>query len=954
MLRTSLLLFCFWCLSVGLFAQLTQWQGKRVFQLENKTTVDKINFSYLLVIDTEALVAANLMASDGADIRIAQDCDGNTVLPHFIEGGVGTATTKIWCLIPALPGGTVQDLYVFYDNPNAQNTSNFEATFPEQLVLTTNDTINNLQTDSVWEYNYIEISEGAIVKFDPNLPTPWQLRLQADKIVIDGALKGDGLGFQGAMNDDGAGPGGGTQEITGGGGGAYGGAGGNGSFGTTPSSAGQGGNPYGTVAGKDVFAGSAGGAAGLVGVSNPGAAGGMPMRLFCQDLTVNGVLSSNGLQGQDTQILYSPGGGAGGGVLIVAEYIQGTGIIAANGGRGGNSTAIYYAGGGAGGGRVKLFYGESYSFNGSTQVNGGAAGMGGITPAEPGENGSVHIEKEPAAFALRSLDTAFTLQQIEATTCVGDTAAVAVNSGGLQYGFYRDGVLLQLSSDTVFRFPTTKTAQRIICRVTDAGCTRETNVVLIHSNALPQPQLQSNAPGFCDGDSVLLSTTAINGSTNEWLLNGSPVFADISQTYVRQPGNYTIRETTSVGCVGVSNTLAIEEYPLPEPNLFQDGPYGFCAGDSLVLNATQTEDHRIFWKRTGLTQATDTSVFVINRPGSYSLHYISEKGCEGEPLSFTVNQNPLPDVAILVEGGTFICGSSNNSLRLIQQNNVASFRWFRDGVRISDEEQISIQDAGEYWLEALSPGACKAISEKIDFTLFPQALIDTVTTHEFCVGERVELAANDLPGLAYQWIRNGVPIAGAEGQTQSFTNAGFVQVAIAAENGCESTSPPVELFRYSVPSKPVITDRNDTLFAGVAADAFRWFLNGDFLIQTQEPFLFPESSGSYTVVAVNQNLCISDTADSVDFIHPTRVSEYLEHLGVQIYPNPARGTCYMKSTQMVDWILQTLSGQVVLSGTLGPREQQAMQPGEIGYYILRIRTTDSKWVAYPIVFTGGE
>lgn len=105
----------------------------------------------------------------------------------------------------------------------------------------------------------------------------------------------------------------------------------------------------------------------------------------------------------ETKTPHTNGEYAGGFVLIIAGgsiTIGSGGKIEANGGNGGNGGGLTLpsgssftnvgggGGGGAGGGVIALYYTETYTNNGTLQVNGGSGGNGGSCPGRPGSAGT--------------------------------------------------------------------------------------------------------------------------------------------------------------------------------------------------------------------------------------------------------------------------------------------------------------------------------------------------------------------------------------------------------------------------------------------------------------------------------------------------------------------------------------------------------------------------------------
>lgn len=154
-------------------------------------------------------------------------------------------------------------------------------------------------------------------------------------IASGGRVQADGKGHSG-----GSGPGKGMDVANYASGAGHGGRGGN-------CAATRGGLPYGSVT-NPVDLGSGGGnATGYLPQPNGGSGGGAIRLNVTGTITINGVLSANGLAGGE----YYAGGGSGGSIYATANEIAGSGLISARGGDGHNLGA-----GGGGGGRVALQY----------------------------------------------------------------------------------------------------------------------------------------------------------------------------------------------------------------------------------------------------------------------------------------------------------------------------------------------------------------------------------------------------------------------------------------------------------------------------------------------------------------------------------------------------------------------------------------------------------------------
>ena len=192
----------------------------------------------------------------------------------------------------------------------------------------------------------------------------------------------DGLGYTGSSgNQVGAGPGGGGKGYRSGGGGGHGGAGGAGSEGSSGETS------YDSALFPTELGSQGGGSTAGGGIAG-GAGGGAVLLRVGGTLTLDGLISANGVAGAPEPYYGTGGGGGGGGTInINAAALAGTGVLRANGG-GGTSVG----GSGGGGGRIALNVTQSHAASlsiaalsgnggGSTGINGGA---GTIVEKNPG------------------------------------------------------------------------------------------------------------------------------------------------------------------------------------------------------------------------------------------------------------------------------------------------------------------------------------------------------------------------------------------------------------------------------------------------------------------------------------------------------------------------------------------------------------------------------------------
>ena len=100
------------------------------------------NYQVKVVINTQELISAGKMQSNGNDIRFTTS-NGMTSIDYWIESGINTASTVIWVEVPSVPAGN-STTYMYYGNTSATAASSGDNTFLffDDFLGTSLDTTN--------------------------------------------------------------------------------------------------------------------------------------------------------------------------------------------------------------------------------------------------------------------------------------------------------------------------------------------------------------------------------------------------------------------------------------------------------------------------------------------------------------------------------------------------------------------------------------------------------------------------------------------------------------------------------------------------------------------------------------------------------------------------------------------------------------------------------------------
>lgn len=156
----------------------------------------------------------------------------------------------------------------------------------------------------------------------------------------------------------------------------------------------------------------------------------------------------------------------------------------------------------------------------------------------------------------------------------------------------------------------------------------------------------SGTPDYCAGDSTELSVTP--AISYQWTLDGVDIPGATSQTYFASAeGEYSVRVQDVCGTALLTNTITVDENPLP--NVALAGPTSFCTGDTIILTGSSGGTSQWYMNGAELTgEANDT--LLVSAAGIYNMTKTNLNGCtDSSALGITVIENPLPVVDLTVD-----------------------------------------------------------------------------------------------------------------------------------------------------------------------------------------------------------------------------------------------------------------------------------------------------------------
>jgi gliding motility-associated-like protein len=371
------------------------------------------------------------------------------------------------------------------------------------------------------------------------------------------------------------------------------------------------------------------------------------------------------------------------------------------------------------------------------------------------------------------------------TVCAGDTAMLiaSIASGPLEwYASFPSSNQLS-ANDTFLIAPLNNSTIYYVTTQNGAGCHSiwiPVNAIVYETSLLP---LITNDTLACFGDSIQLSTNAINGASYAW--TGPDNFTSAVQNPVVavantvSAGTYSLT-TSGFGCTSPIATIEIDVMqPLP---VFTTGNTVICEGESVQIDVhAQHQPVTIYYLDT-LGIALADSVYTTGSlpPGNFDyLFYESYYGCEGPVNSHTVTVKPRPWLNAAASNLPVCTGDSVHLFTSDIPN--AVYSWSGPNNFSGSGSEITFANAdstlnGNYYVSAVLNG-CAGDTVSIHISVFPGTSVSLGNDTTVCEEDNYVIDAG--PGYAYYYWDNG-----AITQTIPVDSTRIYALVVANNYGC--------------------------------------------------------------------------------------------------------------------------------------------------------------------------
>jgi subtilisin family serine protease len=360
----------------------------------------------------------------------------------------------------------------------------------------------------------------------------------------------------------------------------------------------------------------------------------------------------------------------------------------------------------------------------------------------------------------------------------------------------------------------------------------------------PISLVASGATTFCQGGSVTLSAptgvSAVSWSNGQ---SGNSLVVTAS-------GTYSATYVTNSGCTVTSNPITVVVNPIPQPLISSNsGQMTFCAGGSLVLNATiGASGYQWFRNGTAITGATSSN-FTALLPGTYTVQTTSSSGCIGLSAAVQVQEIALPSATISSSASTPTC--VGDTVTLTAPSGL-SYLWSNGATT----QSIEVWTSGSFTVQVTNSSGCTANSTatQVAFNPIPSMAITSSGPLAICPNYSVTLTA--APGFAnYVWNN------GATTQSIIVTNSGSYSATGFTSSGCQATSAATTVSVNALPVATITASGSTSLCAGdqvtlsaPAGMSYLWSTGAT----TQT--IAVSQAGNYTVQVTNASGCQATSA----------------------------------------------------------------------------------------------
>ncbi len=494
------------------------------------------------------------------------------------------------------------------------------------------------------------------------------------------------------------------------------------------------------------------------------------------------------------------------------------------------------------------------------------------------------------------------------TVCTGSTTTLTDAAAG---GVWSSSNAAIASVNTSGNVTGVAVGSAVISYTVTNSCGTATATASISVSAGASAGSISGVSTMCAGATATL-TASVTGGT--WGTSDASV-ASVSTAGVVTAvaaGTVTISYSITSGCGTTAATRTITIDPLPAAGTIT-GITAICVGSGSTLSDAVTGGT---WSSSAAGIATVNTAGIVTgiAAGTATISYTVTGSCGTGVATTTVTVNAVP-LAGTISGASAICSGSSTTLSVSVTGGV----WATSNAAVASISSTGVVTGVTTGAATITYTVTNA-SGCSSFTTFniasgsgaPTGTISPSGTQSLCgTGSSIHLTVvSGAAGLAYQWFRNGVLIAGATGSAYNATSGG-TYVAII-NNGCGADT--LAGVAVVASPNPVITLSGISTLSTGSFTTYQWYLNGTAISGATGSVYVYSANGIYTVRVTNAAGCAVTSAPyTVSNGSSSGVTEVNETINVTIYPNPTNAMVHIEADVKVNVVVLTAVGRTVIA-----------------------------------------
>ena len=470
---------------------------------------------------------------------------------------------------------------------------------------------------------------------------------------------------------------------------------------------------------------------------------------------------------------------------------------------------------------------------------------------------------------INSLPTS-SITSIKTSFCIGDSVNLIGNAvTGLTYQWKLNGT--NIVGATNANFYAKQSGQYTLEVTNTKGCKKLSVVKTMTAIDFPNATVTAQSPiTFCQGGTVTLSATTGTSLNYVWKKNNVNISGATTASYIANAsGSYTVTITNSTGCAITSTPIVVTVNVLPIATITNIGSTSTCQGDSIKLKSNVETGFTYQWKRNlvNIPNAIDSNYFA-KQSGSYTVAITNANGCLKESTTKTVTINALPIVNLNPINAICLLSAPIQLTGGSPSGGVYSGIAVANGFFNPKTAGVGLHNITYTYTDA--NGCINSSVRLIEVKQMPINKVNANGPIIFCKGSSVSLTVAMEPGKTFIWYKDGIQISNI-GNILSVANSGSYH-AVVTSNGCTINTDTIQVTVRPLPIVAIAPTGPTIICSGFNTSLkasgdlnlnYQWIKDNSTISSAIDSNLIVNASGSYRVIATNQNGCL-DTSNAVN------------------------------------------------------------------------------------------